>query len=515
MKKIYYFWIGILHVVLIGFNPIIIYASTYYVDYAFGSDSRLGTSYSEAWKHCPGDLNATDNPASVRLVGGDSVIFKGGITYIGEIRLLQSGSSSSRITYDGNSSGSWGVGKAIISGDNRYLYGFTGSGGSFITINNFEVKYQIKYGIYNSARSSYVTVSNCYIHNLGYWNNDGSFRISGMGIFGVGPTSWIVAGNEITKTGEAGISLNGAVNCIIESNNIHDYVRWGIDIGSDYARPTGNVIRENTIHDLYMYDVGFYGGTDDPPHTDFIFIRSLTSDRPVNNIIERNLFYNNYAFTNYGGTAMIFAQPGDNTTIRNNVFINAHNYYVIELTAGSVGTKIYNNTIYTPRSTPIYLIASGLDTAIYNNIAVGANFFVAVGDSESLASIVGSNNNMFKQNGSGYAVAKMITPYTIFTLSAWNNLAKDTNSVGVTTIEDIRFVRTSGYPTACQTMDLRLSSTSPAVNRGLTINSITNDKNGISRPQGSFIDIGAYEFIGSIAPTTPTTPMVPSNILIR
>ena len=142
MIKIYYCLIGVLHTVLIGFNPIIVYASTYYVDYASGSDSRLGTSYSEAWKHCPGDLNATDNAASIRLVGGDSVIFKGGITYIGEIRLLQSGSSSSSIIYDGNSSGSWGVGKAIISGDNRNLYGFTGSGSGFITINNFESQYR-------------------------------------------------------------------------------------------------------------------------------------------------------------------------------------------------------------------------------------------------------------------------------------------------------------------------------------------------------------------------------------
>ena len=86
----------------------------YYVDYEAGDDTNNGISNTTAWKHTPGDDNATGNASSTTLSAGDIVVFKGGVEYQGRIDIDWSGSDPNYITYDGNSAGTWGVGKAII-----------------------------------------------------------------------------------------------------------------------------------------------------------------------------------------------------------------------------------------------------------------------------------------------------------------------------------------------------------------------------------------------------------------
>src|SRR5579864_8226566 len=89
-------------------------AASYFVDYAGGADANNGTSTNAAWKHCPGDPSATGTPASTNLAAGDTVFFKGGVTYVltaafspggntPGIALNWAGASGNPIVYDGNS----------------------------------------------------------------------------------------------------------------------------------------------------------------------------------------------------------------------------------------------------------------------------------------------------------------------------------------------------------------------------------------------------------------------------
>ena len=88
----------------------------YYVDFDSGSDNNNGTSTSTPWKHCPFDNNATGIAAATILQGGDTVIFKGGVHYRGEIKFNVSGSSGNPIVFDGDTAQTWGSGKAVIDG---------------------------------------------------------------------------------------------------------------------------------------------------------------------------------------------------------------------------------------------------------------------------------------------------------------------------------------------------------------------------------------------------------------
>jgi hypothetical protein len=88
-------------------------AATYYVDFNSGNDYNLGTGTNQAWQHCPGDANASGKAAAAALQPGNSVQFRGGVTYRGMIRLSASGTPNNPITYTGTG---WGPSNAIISG---------------------------------------------------------------------------------------------------------------------------------------------------------------------------------------------------------------------------------------------------------------------------------------------------------------------------------------------------------------------------------------------------------------
>ena len=96
--------------------PLCATAATYYVDFAAGSDTSAGTSPDAAFKHSPGDPTAADQAKAVALVPGDTVLFKGGVVYRGSVVTAASGAEGKPITFDGNTAGTFGQGRAIIDG---------------------------------------------------------------------------------------------------------------------------------------------------------------------------------------------------------------------------------------------------------------------------------------------------------------------------------------------------------------------------------------------------------------
>jgi hypothetical protein len=91
----------------------VIAGMTYYVDFENGDDANDGLSETAAWKHAPGDPEASGNPQSVALQPGDTVLFKGGMVYRGTIELDVDGAEGAPITYRGDG---WGTERAILEG---------------------------------------------------------------------------------------------------------------------------------------------------------------------------------------------------------------------------------------------------------------------------------------------------------------------------------------------------------------------------------------------------------------
>lgn len=99
--------------ILLSLFTSLLYSANYYIDYSSGNDNNSGTSAEQAWKHAPGDEQATGVPATVALQPGDNLYFKGGVTYRGNFTLEFSGDADNPISYIGNE---WGNESAIIDG---------------------------------------------------------------------------------------------------------------------------------------------------------------------------------------------------------------------------------------------------------------------------------------------------------------------------------------------------------------------------------------------------------------
>lgn len=90
---------------------------SFYVDFANGSDDGAGTSAQQPWRHAPGDPNAVGKPAQEKLQPGDTVFFRGGVTYRGSIVARFDGEAGKPITYRGDG---FGPGQAILSGRDMF-----------------------------------------------------------------------------------------------------------------------------------------------------------------------------------------------------------------------------------------------------------------------------------------------------------------------------------------------------------------------------------------------------------
>jgi hypothetical protein len=208
------------------------------------------------------------------------------------------------------------------------------------------------------------------------------------------------------------------------------------------------------------------------------------------NLIERSLIY-----ANAGWGLQLFGDfmPRGNIVRNNTVHSNAR--------AGARGPGIgiygfdnhaYNNVVY-GNAEGVQLVG-GTNNEINNNTIVGNNrgtIGCRCGVNMGAERGASLRNNIIYQHSAG-AVLQENTVETVLL----NNLI-DT---------DPRFVDASAF-------NFRLLPTSPAINAGVTIGSITADADGVVRPQAGVFDIGAYEYDFDAA-GSKQAPKAPRNLRI-
>jgi hypothetical protein len=407
-------------------------AATYYVDYSAGNDTNNGTSIATPWQHCPGETTVTNSVTKTALNPGDEVIFKGGVQYVGSILLPWSGASNNPITYDGNSAGTFGTGRGMVTGDysSNLLYGFatinypsgyTKPGASNLLFNGLEIGYigghtninwtctnlpprVVNYAIFMCNCYGDI-VSNCYIHDIGDWTNSANMNLTIMNGSGVvvngGSTNCTITGCELTHIGKAAINFSSTygttTNVLIYNCNIHDFVTWGVNISciANNGTMCGVTIDNLVWHDYYQYSGAEWGGcAGEYPHTDgiicFLGNNPLaanctlgSSNAPI--IIRNSYFYNNDANScnDTAGTADIYLTDfGGSVWIYNNVFENVLNKgegginVNVGIPIGNGSTladfRIYNNTFYD--SNRCFIVSMGVSN--YNgSIDIENNLF--------------------------------------------------------------------------------------------------------------------------------------------
>jgi hypothetical protein len=262
--------------------------------------------------------------------------------------------------------------------------------------------------------------------------------VSGTGIGWDSRGSYVdISGFDITGTARLGILAYGA-NLTITNNYVHDLTISGGCNGSggaaiDTVGPVGNVlIDRNLVKNIGLKMLGTCNTVQG------IYIAN------ANNIVTNNIVSGVAAVGIHqwhGGTA--------STIVNNTVFHNAEGILIGQGDAGATSTGSQNNYV--------------ANNVVYGNTKFGIYEFGKVGgNNRYVNNLVASNPTNLRVSG---AVSGTISSNPLFVNYQANG---------------------SG--------NYRLSSSSPAIDRGTSVKAPAIDFAGVARPRGAAVDVGAYEY---------------------
>lgn len=410
-------------------------SSVFYVDGNIGSDANPG-SQTQPWR--------TIQKAANTAKEGDLVKVNAG-SYAERVKIKQAG-----ITFESNDATMQGF---TISANNVTVKGFyiTNTPGTEADGHGFD-----------------VSGSNCIIEN-----NHVYYAIRG-GINITSSTSGcIVRNNKFERNSQYGIEIHGT-NHLVEGNEI-----WGtIQYHPEWVKPpawvdadgvrffgSGHVFRKNYIHDISI---------DDPqninPHIDaFQTWDDQRGDVGKNCVFEQNKIILDKTATGFqleGGT--------HNLIIRNNIissfrgllaYKNGHPPYTSPSDIFVLNNLFIGKLTYLPEENPAgMLISDTVNAVIRNNMIVEQRSQTINTDS----TITDSDYNLFYNSDGSTPIGAP------FIHDLWKIDPLFINSdVG----------------------DFHLQAKSPAIDAGISLESVTRDLDGIQRPQGNGFDIGPYEYL--------------------
>jgi hypothetical protein len=274
---------------------------------------------------------------------------------------------------------------------------------------------------------------------------------------------WTIQGFEITgfavNGSAAGITVygTGISNITIRGNKIHTIGKIctdtangqnGIFVGADTGSTTDVLIEKNEIYDIGRFEPDESGCTPTTTryqnHDHGIYVAEADDVTIRNNLIydcARGWCVQRF---NTGGHNSVNLLILNNTFGFENPYRDGH----IIIATSTTGMRVENNIFYDPRAAGIS-ITGGTHTSgtIKNNLAHAG------------ATVTGST-----------------TGFTV-----------DGN------IENTDPLVTDGDATP----DFHLTADSPAIGAGLTLSEVTDDFDGVARPDGAAYDIGAFEFEGA------------------
>jgi hypothetical protein len=425
-------------------------ANTLYVDAQRGNNANDGTAHAP-WQ--------TIQKAADSAQPGDTVLVAKG-DYPERIHVTRSGAPDHPITFQAS--------------DGVVTQGFTITA-DYIRVMGFEMTNHItlfreSYGVY--LHGQHDEILNNYLHDL---YHDG-IMLTGEG----DPNSPrlahnVIKGNRIYRANNSGIHIEGRDN-LIESNEVAHTIQYppgapawdGADADGMRFFGTGHIFRANRVHDIVFSDLGNLD-----PHID-----CFQSWGPAINIT----FEQNVCDIDPGGhggddeVAMIENSSGtvSHLMFRNNVFMDLGAGILVAARTGQNITyvQVLNNTFYRITAPGVLLLAGATYATIENNV------FYDVGNHRESYLLVRSDS----QEG-------LVVGYNLQSMSDGRPPGKGGSQApyphdlwGI----DPKFVDV-------EAKDLRLTPASPLLDRGIAVEEVTTDFAGVSRPQGTGYDIGAYQ----------------------
>ena len=320
---------------------------------------------------------------------------------------------------------------------------------NYVEVHGFNVINQPRAGI-RIVVSDFIKIKNNNCSNNYKW-----------GIFTGFTDDILIEGNSCSfSEDEHGIYVsNSSDRPTIINNHSFNNNGCGIHMNGDLSMGDDGIISDAVITGNIIHDNGVGGGS------------AINMDCVQGSKIYNNLIYNNHAT----GIAM----------------------YQIDGAEGSKNNKVFNNTIVHPTDGrwAVLIVNGSTGNTVYNNILINNHSFrgsICI-DEDSKAGFVSDYNLVVNRLSDDDGNSNM-------SLTSWQSLGYDTYSQIVQDENQI-FVDPNNS-------NFHLLPSSQPVNIGTSlVNSVVSfDIEGVSRPQGSGFDIGAYEFTSATSVDEETYP---------
>jgi hypothetical protein len=437
-------------------------SATYYVRTdGNNANTGLANDAAHAW--------ATPAYAAGRVAAGDTALIADG-TYSGSVTLSTSGSAGNLITFRGASTNAWIQGQINWSASyvvmDRVRVGITtrtrgwpnpGDGG-------------MPYGhIDMTGTASHNLISNCAMNSGA---TQGGRANPGHGTFWYAEATGVTY-NTITNCDIARVNWTkgifqiwGANNLII-NNRVH--TTWDCDVC--YIHGTDNVIDGNEFCGNVLADAE---NPIESQHSDLF--QSFGPTTTTGTIVRNNWAHDSECQIGYitqdGGTV-------DHFDFYNNTFARITSF----LRLSAPYCRFYNNTIYDHQGTyPLHYGGSGNENSDY--LEISNNAFVG-----------------YPASGSAIQLENAAPAHYTHVNNYYGTTSGGTKSAGSETgkIEggNCAFVNAAAG-------DFRIGSGSVLKDAGTTLATVTVDRAGVARPQGTAYDIGAYEYTVAGVPNGTT-----------
>ena len=294
-----------------------------------------------------------------------------------------------------------------------------------------------------------------------------------------------IVGNKITASQDDLVKLvSTANNIVIYGNEIYaNNAPIGANAqGVDMVGAQDVWVAHNYVHDVVSISMYAKGNA-----RNIVF-----EDNLVENGMDRGIMLGQ-------STGVQYLQPGQtyesyDSVIRNNLIVNTVDACLA--TSSSYDPQIYNNTCFNADTTAQHggifvsnesaLGQAGTDVNIMNNIVVQSSTNNAVMIATQALTTPGDlhmDHNLFWNTNGAAAVTFSYADMNLYnlTFAQWQaDTGQDMHSI----VADPQFADTVTY---------NLLPSSPAINAGASISSVTSDYSGNTRPAGQPYDIGAEQ----------------------
>ena len=338
---------------------------------------------------------------------------------------------------------------------------------------------------------------------------------------GVGTTSWSLQGIQVFDSynfsirgdnyssetygieihaltnSKSGIRMWRCSNWDISYIHIHDTLAGITQNNNDpWVQSNGSMgdcrVHHNLIEDTSAtYAEGMYLG------------KSVTGDHPqwVSLEIDNNSVYRTGSDCIQAGQSaslLIHDNYCEDCGVQDDVGQN----YGFMLSVEGAGIEIYRNTVVRSRHNGIEIHSSAEEPSIHDNVIWDAGFGASDANGIKVSSSSGSSsiisNTIINSTKDGIRTAESDTTGEIrYNLLIANDLSGINSAYSTQTDNRVQASIPNEYFVNAATGNFRLTSSSPAKDAGTAAGYSATDFDGVSRPQGSEADIGAFEFVES------------------